>query len=229
VASVPPRAPADAASGQASRAFSAAALQRFDAEKARSGQPAAPVDPAAARKDQAYASAASGWRSNPDSYLRDRAQAMPRWQASNPGITVIVHEIQPHYGVYDSLFLTAMFMNASSNASYANWLYSHQGDPWYQQAHDDMVRQAHQNADLRAQLAQADDRVALLRAQNAQAMPSAALPQGVDQSVAFAPEVVQADSLAYATPGSSHAWIYITIIVVLLAVVAVLLSSRRRA
>jgi hypothetical protein len=178
----------------ASQSMSAGALRRFDAERARSAVPSVPVDVGAARRDSAYTGASAAWGRNPSAYADARDRVMPAWRQASPGAVYIIHDIEPYYGVYDAMFLARMFLDAYSNAAYANWLYSHQADPWYQQAHDDVVRQAQQNEDLRAQLAQSDARIAQLQTDSAPVMSADTLPEGVDAAVAIAPEVVQSDA-----------------------------------
>jgi hypothetical protein len=97
-----------------------------------------------------------------------------------------IYNYGPHFGMWDAIFLWSL-ASAASNAAQADWFYHHQYDQGYIDWRRQADIEAQQNADLKAQLATIDQRMATLEAQNAPRDPNY-LPPGADPQVALAAE-----------------------------------------
>jgi hypothetical protein len=111
--------------------------------------------------------------------------ARNRFAATQPPLPSYVVNGPPSYGGIAAAFLGGMLLEHITNPSYAEYAYSMQGNPGFDQWRSDMNQQAQTNADLKAQLASMDQQVSQLQAHNA--AKNTALPQGVDPAYAIAP------------------------------------------
>jgi len=211
----PPRSVVDAtiAKGQ-----SKSALAQFDAERQRYKAP--PVGgfttPAAAQQSPVWRQYGTRWRSA-DDYYAARRQAEGRLPAparvyySQPPAWVSAGP--PSYGAFSSHFLGGVLLGMAGTLAYDQWAYSHHTDPAYMQWHEDMERQAQDNAELRDKLATLDARVADLQTQHAPVTDK--LPDDVDPSLVVAPETVM---MATTKSGINWwVWVPLTLIVLFLA------------
>ena len=186
----PPRSVVDStiAKGQ-----SKTALAQFDADRQKYKAP--PVGgfqtPQAAQQSPVWRQYGARWGSADDYYAARRAAqsrlppqaaiyytAPPVWVSAGP----------PSYGPFSSHFLGGVLLGMAGTLAYDQWAYSHHTDPAYIQWHEDMERQAEDNAELRDKLNTLDARVADLQAQNAPVTDK--LPDDVDPSLVVAPETV---------------------------------------
>ena len=207
ITSAAPPAPRSAADTAIAKGQSQQAYQRFqaDQQKFRAPPAAAPPDTKAAQQTPAWRQYGSRWHSA-DSYYAAREDALRRAPSvrlyyEHPPVYVL--QGRPSYGAYAGAFLGGVLLDRIMQPSYAQWAYSHANDPGFQAWRDDMQRQAADNADLRAKLAQMDAQVAQLKAQNAPT--SEALPEDVDPSLVVAPQTVM-----MATASTTHWWLWIT-------------------
>ena len=203
-----PRPPPGILATASTKQMSAQSLRQLDADKARANAPAQPVNVAAARQDPVFAQARSSYGGDTSRYYSDRTAAMGGWRTSH---VIYVHDMRPNYGIYDVLFLATLM-----EASNANWAYSHHNDPWYSDWHADQMRQAANNEQLRAQMAQMDAKIAELERDKAPVMAPGALPPGVSPAIAIAPETMSADEFAGA--GKASFWTFGHVMLMILAV-----------
>jgi hypothetical protein len=210
-----------------SRQGFAASLRRMDSVKNPSSLPGSRIDLGSARRDPGYSAAASVWRHDPQTYVTQRQYGLDSWHRQYPNIMSIQHNIHPYYGHYDSGFLTGMFLGAALNPGYSNWLYANQYQPWYPELHADLMRQAQDNADLRAQLAATDEKLAEMKERGLTPQSASTLPSGVNPALAYAPEYVQQDASTYA-PSSFWSWFWGITAVSLAGIVGYMLITRRR-
>ena len=162
-------------------------MQAYQAERQAAKQPPMPVP----KNDPVYNNVKSSFGGNVDTYYQRRTVVYHTYTTSHPDIIYINSYMHPNYGVYDSGFLTGMFMGyvGASLTQNAMWMMSQQNQPWYSSYRADLDRQALQNAELRHHMAEMDAEIAKLRAQNTQVSVNT-LPPGVDASLAIAPEAV---------------------------------------
>ena len=215
-----------------SRNMSATSLQAYQAERARAQQPPTPVTTQQVRQDPVYTSARSSFGGNADRYYSQRTVVINNYRTTHPEVFSYSQNLRPNYGIFDSSFLTGMMVGAIGTSLYdrATWMASQQHQPWYPQYRADLERQAGDNADLRARMAEMDREIDALRAQNRVPPTPQALPQGVDPAMAIAPEAVNAD-----TPpanngnnrGGGHTWIWILAGLGILGVVAWFVVKKR--
>jgi hypothetical protein len=99
-----------------------------------------------------------------------------------------IYGYAPHFGIWDAIFIWSL-ASAASNAAQADWFYHHQYDQGYVDWRQQAEIEARNNADLRAQLTQIDQRIATLQEQNVPRDPNY-LPPGADAQVALAAENV---------------------------------------
>ena len=211
----PPRSVVDStiAKGQ-----SRTALAQFDADRQKFKAP--PVGgfttPGAARQSPVWQQYGTRWRSADDYYAARRAAerrlppqaaiyytAPPVWVSSGP----------PSYGAFSSHFLGGVLLGMAGSLAYDQWAYSHRTDPAYIEWHEDMERQAADNAELRDKLATLDAKVTELQEQNAPVTDK--LPDDVDPSLVVAPETVM---MATTKSGINWwLWVPLTLILLLLA------------
>jgi hypothetical protein len=143
----------------------------------------------------------------------------------------------PHFGMWDAIFIWSL-ASAAGNAAQADWFYHHQYDPGYIDWRRQAEIEAQQNADMRAQLATIDQRISTLEAQGVARDPNY-LPPGADPQVALAAENVvskdaadaDTDVTAAGQPAkhSSHFWLDIALVVLVLGGVGYFMSRRARA
>ncbi len=143
----------------------------------------------------------------------------------------------PHFGMWDAIFLWSL-ASAAGNAAQADWFYHHQTDPGYLDWRRQAEIEAQQNADLRAQLATIDQRISTLQAQGVARDPNY-LPPGADPQVALAAENVVSKDAAdadtdvtaagQAPKRSSHLWLDIALVVLVVGGVGFFMSRRRAA
>lgn len=143
----------------------------------------------------------------------------------------------PHFGMWDAIFIWSL-ASAAGNAAQADWFYHHQYDQGYIDWRRQAEIEAQQNADLRAQLATIDQRMTTLQAQGVARDPNY-LPPGADPQVALAAENVVAKDAAdadidvtaagQAPKHSSHLWLDIALIVLVVGGVGYFMSRRATA
>lgn len=221
----PPRTTVDRtiAKGQSQQAY-----RQFQSEQQRFHAPpaAAPANTRAAQQTQVWRTYGNRWHSA-DAYYAARSSALERASPTvrmyyeHPPVYVLAG--RPSYGAYAGAFLGGMLLDRIMQPSYAEWAYSHANDPGYQAWYADMQNQAADNADLRAKLAQLDQQVAALKAQNAPVTET--LPDGVDPSLVVAPQTVM-----LATAKSTSWWpLYLAIVlsVIIAFFLACIYISRR--
>ena len=215
-ASTPAQIAPNALSIAASKSMSASSFKAYQAERANAKASTTPIDLTAVKNDPGYTAAKSSY-SDVNSYMTRRTIYVNDYRTRHPDVYVYSHSMNPYYGTYDNSFLLGMVFGylGSNSANNASWFYSHQNDPWYPQWRADMDHQAQDNAELKAKLASIDSEVTRLKSQNAPI--STALPEGVDSSLAIAPEVMLATE---PTTDSSLPWVWI--IVMLLGSASVL-------
>jgi hypothetical protein len=213
-ASLPPPAkvnPPNALAAAQTRQLSANSLSAYQQERANAKVPPMPV--VAPRNNPAFAAARNSYGGNVDTYMSRRQGVYSNYQSSHPQVFVVVHNIHPNYGVYDSGFLTGMMMGAVGASIFENamWMNAHRTDPWYPQYMQDLNQQAEQNAELREKLAAMNAAMAQAQADGKTVDPNV-LPQGVEPAMAIAPEAVIADqptvSETPANNGNSHWFIW---------------------
>jgi hypothetical protein len=143
----------------------------------------------------------------------------------------------PHFGMWDAIFVWSL-ASAAANAAQADWFYHHQYDQGYIDWRRQAEIEAQQNADLRAQLATIDQRISTLESQGVARDPNY-LPPGADAQVALAAENVvskdahDADFDVTAEPSqgkhSSHIWLDIALVVLVVGIVGYFMSRRATA
>ena len=199
-----------------SKVMSNDALKKYQAERAAIKTPPQPVDVGALKRDPGFASATSRYGSV-NGYMEARQTNITIYRNAHPNVYIYSSHMSPNYGAYDSSFLVGLMLGATGNmAANTEWMSAHQYDPWYASWHADMMRQAQDNADLRARLDAQDAALAQLKAAGAVASTTA-LPPGVDPSVAIAPEAMIANaSVVQEEPAESHTGRNIGIVMILL-------------
>ena len=148
-----------------------------------------------------------------------------------------IYSYGPHFGMWDAIFIWSL-ASAAANAQQADWFYHHQYDQGYIDWRRQAEIEAQQNADLRAQLATIDQHISTLEAQGVARDPNY-LPPGADPQVALAAENVvskdahDADVDVTAAPApaqhSSHLWLDIALVMLVLGIVGYFWSRRARA
>jgi hypothetical protein len=217
----------------AQRSQSKAAFQQFQKENSVYKAPPVgePVNQQAAQSSTAWKQYGSGWKTSDDYYARRNAAfarqpAFERYYSSPP-----VYINRPSYGGYAAAFLGGVMLDRITEPGYASWAYSHQSDPGYDSWHQDMMRQAQDNAELRAKMATLDQQMADLKAKNAP--KTEALPPDVDPSMVVAPSTVL---VATTSESSGHGVLY-TILGIVIGIIAAVgflwlclrISQRKRA
>ena len=201
---IPPKngPPPNALAGAQTRNMSANSLNLYQDERERAKHPPMPISPADTRNNPAYVNASRAYGGNFDTYMTGRHANYSSFRDSNRDTFVIVHEIRPNYGIYDSGFLTGMIMGAyihgavsdhNADMQHAAWLNAQQNQAWYSQYMSDLRQQAETNAQLRERLAYMEGQQAQAKAQGV-TVDATQLPHGVDPSIAIAPEAVITDS-----------------------------------
>jgi hypothetical protein len=150
------------------------------------------------------------------------------WGYSPPGF---IYGYAPHFGMWDAIFLWSL-ASAASNAAQGDWFYHHQYDQGYIDWRRQAEVEAQQNADLKAQLATIDERLATLQAQNVP-RDSNYLPPGADPQVALAAENVVAHDAGDADvdvtrPAESSSHLWLDLLLAGGAIAVVLFALRRR-
>ena len=161
-------------------------------QKERSNTQFAPqtVTPSTYRSDPIYRNMRSVYPS-PNAYMTQRTVVINRYHTTYPQSYAYSYGMYPNYGHWDSGFLMGILIGEMGHNN-AMWMYSHQSDPWYGQWRQDVERQANDNADLKAKLADMDKQVAELKAKSVIPDPGA-LPEGIDPTAAIAPEAILSD------------------------------------
>jgi hypothetical protein len=198
--------PTGALAAANNKAVSANTLNAYQAERASARTPPQPIPAAQVRGNPVFTSARSSYGGNPDVYYSRRTVVYSSYRSTHPDVFIISGGMHPFYGIYDTGFLTGMWMGylGESMAHNAMWMYGQQNQPWYPAYRADLEQQAQNNADLRAKMQQMDAEIAQLKAQGVQPPQVTNLPQGVDPSMAIAPEAVMADA-----PDQQHfPWLY---------------------
>lgn len=167
------------------KAASAQTLKKFNSSRGRFEKPAKPVDENIKNDNKTYQNATSRYRDRDDFYS-SRERGYDRMGYSQPAYATAM---APSYGVWDVMFLTMMMQNIN-NAQYANWAYANRNDPAIQEFRAEAARQAETNAELRAQLAAMDAKMNEMEANGVQPVSDGFLPEGVEPSMAIAPEHV---------------------------------------
>lgn len=189
-----------------------------DQERYRAPPAAAPTNATAARQSTIWRTYGDHWHSA-DAYYAARSSALEhssptvRMYYEHPPVYVLAG--RPSYGGYAGAFLGGMLLDRIMQPSYAEWAYSHASDPGFQAWYADMQEQATTNAELRGKLAELDQQIAALKAQNAPI--SNGVPEGVDPALVIAPQTVM-----LATAQSTNWLLYFAIALTL--VVAFLLA-----
>ena len=190
--------------------MSSNSLNAYQAERSGSTRPPQPVAAAAVRGNPTYTNASRAWGGNVDTYYSRRTTVITTYHSSYPGVFVVSRGLYPNYGIYDSGFLTGMFMGymGASMIHNASWLASQQSQPWYPNYRADLERQAQTNAELRDKIATMDAEIARQRASGNVAHPGT-LPQGVDPAFAMAPEAVIAAAPDRSTGNPTWVWLLV--------------------
>ncbi len=212
-AATPPKAPVvlpqSAVDKNIARGQSQASLQAFKASQIPAPKPAvdSPQTRQQAMANPAVSRYATNWHSS-DQYFASRNAALgrlpPQQQAywAHPPAVIIV---RPSYGGYSAAFYGTLLgygVATAIDASYYNWAYAHRYDPAYVQWHADIVAQAQQNAEVQEKLAALDAQMAQMQQQGVVGNPNVELPNGVDPSMAVAPETAMlATSVEETAPG----------------------------
>lgn len=188
----------------ASKSMSSSSLKSYQADRANAKMPQAPIDSTAVKSDPAYIAARRTY-GNVDDYMAQRTNYYNVYRTQHPNIVVYSHNMYPYYGTYDNSFLLGMVFGylGSNTASNAAWFYSHENDPWYSQWRADLNRQAQDNAELKSKLDNVDAEVAQLKTQGTAPVVKP-IPDGIDSSIAIAPEAMLA---ADSTNTSETSWI----------------------
>lgn len=188
--------PTGALAAANNKAVSATTLNAYQAERSSARTPPAPIPTAQVKNDPVFASARSSYGGNPDVYYNRRTVVYSSYRSNHPDVFIISGGMHPYYGIYDTGFLTGMWMGyvGSSMIHNAMWMYGQQSQPWYPAYRADLEQQAQTNADLRVKMQQMDAEIATLKSQGIQPQQMNNLPQGVDPSMAIAPEAVMADA-----------------------------------
>ena len=174
-----------------SKQASTAALQRFEADKARAKMPAAPLDAAAAQGNPIWNQTRSKYGSI-DDYYSDRDRSMSSFRERYPDTASYAQSLRPHYGAWDGFFM-GMLLSDLTRHDNADWAYAHQSDPGYVQWHRDAMEQSEKNAEMRERIARLDQQVADLKARGTAPQAQDVLPEGVSPAVALAPEAMMVD------------------------------------
>jgi len=93
----------------------------------------------------------------------------------------------PSYGMWDTIFLYSMLSSMNNNSNASQFAYNHQNDADYRQWRREANKQAQENAELRAQLAQMDAGASKYKGNPINAD---FIPTGVDADVAMSQEVL---------------------------------------
>lgn len=181
--------------------------------------------------EKTYVSSSPSYNTNKKYVTKNYYYNSPSGYQYHYDVPSYYHPYHPMYGAWNGFFLGMLLSNALQ-PSYYNWAYSHYNDPGYIAWHQDMEQQAQNNAELRAQLSQLDNKVDSLRAQNSP--KTNALPDGMSSDEATsvvnpvqetqpAPAPVQHPQQQQASPqekSSSSGWT-IPIILGSLSIVAI--------
>jgi hypothetical protein len=132
-----------------------------------------------------------------------------------------VYNYRPSYGAWDAMFMWMMLDNMNSQM-----YYNHRNDADYQQWRIDANKQAQTDAAVAAKLADMDAKVKALEAAKTPVDP-AYMPQGVDPSIAMAPDFAAAN-LTQEAPVSEPApeasgvngWVVAVIIALTIGIIA---------
>lgn len=134
----------------------------------------------ASSNEKTYVSSSPSYNTN-KKYVTNYYYNSPSGYHYHYDVPTYYHPYHPMYGAWNGFFLGMLLSNALQ-PSYYNWAYSHYNDPGYIAWHQDMEQQAQNNAELRAQLSQLDNKVDSLRAQNTP--KTNALPDGMSNDEA---------------------------------------------
>ena len=191
-----------------SKTMSSNSLKAYQAERSGTTRPPQPVPPSMVQNNSTYSNASRAWGGNVDNYYARRTTVITTYHTSYPSVFVVSRGLYPNYGIYDSGFLTGMFMGymGASMIHNASWLAAQQSQPWYPSYRADLERQAETNAELREKIALMDAEIARQRAAGNVAQPGS-LPQGVDPAFAMAPEAVI--SATPDRPAETPMWVWV--------------------
>jgi hypothetical protein len=201
---------------------SKASLTAFTNEQQKFKSPpyAAYSTPTAARNSPLWRTYGSSYDSA-DAYWTARQ----RFAATQPPTPVWVYHSRPSYGSLAAAFLGGILLNDITQPSYAEYAYSMQNNPDFQQWRADMNQQAQQNADLKAKLAVMDQQISQLQEQNAP--KDTALPKGVEPAYAIAPSTALM-ATSHSNGIGAIGWIGIVFAVFLVALVLIVVVIRLR-
>jgi hypothetical protein len=203
------------------RTMSADTLKTYRADRDALKTPPQPINMKAAAADPAFRTARARYGSDVNTYTTNHYHYYDGYRTHYPSVYGFYHNsiyIHPNYGVYDSGFLTGMWLGAmGESAGNALWLMAHENDPWYIQYHQDMMLQAQASNDyaMQQKINDMDHQIAQLKAQNASTAGVQALPPGVDTAAAIAPEAM-VDASDPGAPAEHHGHGFIVFIAVLL-------------
>ena len=194
-----PKAPVDTTSRAAARSQSREAFAKFQQDQKKYEKPPTPVNYNKVRTNPTFAATENRFRVNGQF---DRAAYRSAYDRDVRLITVIprdryvyIEHGSPNYGpwsphVFWGLLGTSLIISDIN----AQWAYAHRNDDAYRLWREDALRQANNNAELRGQIAALDARIAQMQANNTPVVNTPALPEGITETVAFAPKVVLDDN-----------------------------------
>lgn len=222
--------PPNALSTAQTRNMSSSSLASYQAERAQAKQPPMPIAQTELRSNPVMSSARNSYGGNVDTYMSRRATTYDTYRTSHASTFVIVHEIRPNYGIYDSSILTGMVMGVigTNMAQNAMWMNAQQNQPWYSQYRADLNQQAQTNEELRNKLAILDKEMSDQQAQG-HTVNVDSPPPGIDPSMFIAPEAVITDSDFSQTPNQSntHILVWVLLLLSIFGVIGIIYFIRR--
>ena len=189
----------DAVSTAAAKVQSKSAFASFQAEQNKQyAKPPTPVNLQQAKSNPTFTNVERNYQTNGrfdrQRYLSDYNTARSNITVINPTRYVYINAGPPNYGSWSAVTFWAL-LGTSMAISDANaaWAMQHRNDAAYQQWYANAQIQAQKDADLKAQLAALDAKVSMMQANNVK-ITAPALPEGISQTVAIAPQAVLADN-----------------------------------
>jgi len=191
--------PANAVAQAQQRSQSLDSLRAYQAERGRATSPPQPVAAQQVRQDPVFTSSRQAYGGDPARYVEQRREHYYNYRDRNPEVFQTTQNMRSNYGIFDTNFLTGMFLGALGTGLYdrATWMNGQTNQAWYPQYRADLEKQARENADLRRRVDEMDREMARIRSEgNQPAQAVSALPAGVPAALAIAPEAVEADAAA---------------------------------
>lgn len=169
------------------------ALKSYQAERANNLAPPKNVSLSNARKDPIFVNTTSQYK-NPNDYVQRRTTVVREYRDRYPTSYNYSSTMSPNYGHYDSGFLMGLLIGemGRSTSNNAQFLYANQNQEWYKEWRRDVEKKAEENAELKRKLVDMDKQINELKDAKADVKVTT-LPEGIDATVAIAPEALIED------------------------------------